>query len=356
MKGRFLIFLFVVCVLTITILVIIGKTDAIGPFVVVGIGAFAIFLGTFKQTKNLSFPFWIFTSVAAALYYPAVFTSWGSFNLSQLIVPLLMLIMFGMGTAMSVRDFLGIIKMPKGVLVGLLCQLGIMPLVGFGVATLFKFPPEIAAGIILVGCSPSGLASNVMSYIANANLALSLTLTALATLIAPLTTPFLMSMLADQLVPIDFWAMMWSIVKIVFIPIIAGLLFNHYFQERFPKLEKAMPKVSMVGIIIIIAVITAAGREDLISIGLLLVLACLIHNLSGYFLGYWGAKLFKMDEESCRTIALEVGMQNSGLASGIALEMGRMATMGLGPIVFGPLMNITGSSLAGWWRKEVVTL
>ena len=135
--------------------------------------------------------------------------------------------------------------------------------------------------------------------------------------------------------------------------VIAGLLFNHFFKGKFPWMDKAMPIVSMIGIAVVITVITAAGRDSLITIGVALVIAAFIHNILGYSLGYWLCKLAKMEEASCRTIALEVGMQNSGLASGIALEMGKVATMGLAPAIFGPLMNITGSSLATWWRGSV---
>ena len=138
----------------------------------------------------------------------------------------------------------------------------------------------------------------------------------------------------------------------VLLPIIAGLAFNHFFHGRFPLVDKAMPKLSMFGIAMIITVITAAGRDNLLSIGLFLIVLVLIQNILGYILGYSSAKLLKMDEASSRTIAFEVGMQNSGLASGIALEMGRVASMGLAPAIFGPVMNITGSSLAVWWKGK----
>ncbi len=314
--------------------------------------ALAISIQLFARQKNFAFSFWVMAAVSAAMFYPHFFTHIGDFNTSGLIVPLLMLIMFGMGTAMSIQDFVRVVKMPKGVLIGILCQFTIMPLVGFTIVKLFEFPPEIAGGIILVGCSPSGLASNVMSYIANANLALSLTLTAIATMLAPVLTPLLMKVLADQYVPIAFVPMMQSILKIVIVPVIAGLLFNHFFKKRFPWMDKAMPIVSMVGIAVVITVITAAGRDSLMKIGVALVIAALIHNTLGYVLGYWLCRLAKMEEASCRTIALEVGMQNSGLASGIALEMGKVATMGLAPAIFGPLMNISGSTLATWWRSS----
>lgn len=294
----------------------------------------------------------IFSAVSAAMYFPQLFTRWGSFELSSLIVPLLQVIMFGMGTALSWRDFTGVLAMPKGVLVGVVCQFTIMPLVGTSLAYVFGFPPEIAAGIILVGSCPSGLASNVMSFIAKANLALSVTLTAVATMLAPLMTPLLMEWLAGEYVPVEFWGMMWSIIKIVIIPIAAGLVFHHFFHGRFRWLDAAMPFVSMAGIALIITIITAAGRDSLLEIGFLLILATLLHNLLGYALGYTASRLMRMPERDCRTIALEVGLQNGGLASGLALEMGKLATVGLAPAVFGPLMNITGSSLAAWWRDK----
>ena len=330
----------------------LGWAAWLGPVAILFFILLALALGGSEQWRRLAFTAWIIAAVATSLFYPAPFRELWGFDLKKLIVPLLMVIMFGMGTAMSLRDFAGVIRMPKGVFVGLLCQFTIMPLVGFGLTKMFTFPPEIAAGLILVGCSPSGLASNVMAFIARANLALSLTLTAIATLLAPVFTPMLMSLLAGQLVPVNAWAMMLDILRIVILPVVGGLFFNHFFYRRIPWLARLMPKVSMTGIAVIIAIITAAGRDSLLTIGTSLILAAFIHNISGYFFGYWGARLFGLDRQSCRTIALEVGLQNSGLASGLALEMGKVATTGLAPAVFGPLMNVTGSSLASWWRKE----
>ena len=393
-----------------------GKSSYTGPLLF-GFFAFLAFgVRGNPVGKGFSYTIMIFAAVTISMYYPSLFLKWGDFELKATIVPLLQIIMFGMGSQMSFRDFAGVIKMPKGVLLGLACQFTIMPIIGFTIATTFGFPPEIAAGIILVGSSPSGLASNVMSFIAKANLALSVTLTAVATMLAPLITPSLMKLLAGQFVPIDFWGMMLSIINMVILPIVAGLMFNTlaygneklrskinqglvYFLiiagknlillqtseietgaallqfakdlawflllpiivallvsklkgDKLSVLNKLTALFSMAGIGAIILVITAAGRDSLLDIGLLLILACLLHNSAGYFLGYWICKLARMDEKSCRTIALEVGMQNGGLASGIALEMGRVATIGLAPAVFGPMMNITGSSLATWWRRK----
>lgn len=301
--------------------------------------------------KGFTFTVLIFSAVSLAMFYPGYFVQVGTFKPKVLIIPLLQIIMFGMGTTMSMQDFLGVLKMPKAVLVGLICQFTIMPFLGFGLAKLFNFPPEIAAGVILIGCSPSGLASNVMSYIANANVPLSVTLTAVATIAAPFITPFLMQQLAGQYIPIDLWKMMLDIAKMVILPIGAGLLFNYFFHGKAKWLDLAMPIISMAGIAIIVTVITANGRDGLLQIGLTLILAAILHNVLGYFLGYLSAKLVGLNQRDCRTIAIEVGMQNGGLASGIALTMNKIATVGLAPAVFGPWMNISGSSLATWWRS-----
>jgi BASS family bile acid:Na+ symporter len=333
---------------------VMGYGAHCGPIVIAFFVSLAVNLSTYPRWRGFVYTVSIFAAVAAAMYYPAFFSEAVGFDLKKLIVPLLMVIMFGMGTSMSLKDFAGVFKMPKGVLIGLLCQFTIMPVIGLGLAILSGLPKEVAAGILLVGCSPSGLASNVMAYISGANLALSLTLTAVATLLAPVVTPFLMKILAGELVPIDFWAMQWSIVKIVIIPIVAGLLFNRLARNRFAWLHQWMPKVSMAGIAIIITIITAAGRDSLLDIGLILIGVVIVHNISGFVLGYWISRGLGMDERSARTIAIEVGMQNSGLASGLALEMGRVATTGLAPSVFGPFMNISGSALATYWQSKQV--
>jgi BASS family bile acid:Na+ symporter len=303
--------------------------------------------------KGFSFTIMIFAAVSLAMYYPQYFVQVGDFKLSKLIVPLLQLIMFGMGAALSLSDFSAVIQTPKGVVLGLVCQFTIMPFMGWGLTQVFTFPPEIAAGIILVGSCPSGLASNVMSYLARANLALSVTLTAIATLLAPVITPFYMNLLAGQFIEVSFLSMMWDIIKIIILPIGAGLLFNKIMHGRSKAIDDFMPLISMISIGFIIVIITSAGRASLMTVGPLLILATLIHNCSGYVLGYWSGRLFRMSEKDCRTIAIEVGLQNGGLASGLALAMGKLSTVGLAAAVFGPTMNITGSSLALWWRTKI---
>src|SRR5881394_672296 len=195
--------------------------------------------------KGLSFTMIILAMVCAAMYHPAYFKSYGDFKFSVLIIPLLQIIMFGMGTELSIKDFANVVKMPRGIIVGVVGHYIIMPLVGFSVAHLFNFPKEIAAGIILVGCCPSGLASNVMSFRARANLALSVSVTAMSTLLAPFLTPMLMRLLGGEFIEISFWPMVWDIVKIVILPILAGLVFHYFVRGRFSVIDKAMPVISM---------------------------------------------------------------------------------------------------------------
>jgi BASS family bile acid:Na+ symporter len=329
-----------------------GKGALAGRFVMGFFLALAVAFQRHEKLQGFSFTAVIFAAVACAMYYPSLFIQWGDFKLSGLIIPLVQLIMFGMGVSMSLSDFASVARSPKGVLIGVVAQFLIMPSLGYAIAKASGFPPEVAAGVILIGCSPSGLASNVMSYLAKANVPLSLTVTSVTTLLAPFVTPLLMERLAGTYIEIDPVKMMWDIAKMILLPIGAGLLVNRLLYGRTAWLDRAMPLLSMASIAMIIVVITAAGRDSLLSIGPQLIGWVLIHNLAGYGLGYGAAKALRMSEKDSRTVALEVGMQNGGLASGIAKELGKIATVGLAPAVFGPLMNITGSILASYWHRR----
>jgi BASS family bile acid:Na+ symporter len=373
----------------------------------------AIGLGAVPSLKGYQYTAWIISAVVAGMVYPDAFKNWGGVNLRDktLILVIIQLVMFGMGTHMSLKDFSGLASTGKGVLVGLFCHFSIMPLMGLLLTKVFQFEPEIAAGIILIGSCSSGLASNVMVYLAKANLVLSVIVTAMATLVAPLLTPLLMKTLAGTLVEIKFVDMMMEIIKIVLVPIgaallhdflkratvlhkrnvnimaaiaviwvvtvlllqhniankgllqsmqlsaffagalVAGLLY-HWLWMTFPKIDSIMPLISMFGIVYFTTVTTAAGRENLMKIGLLLFIASAIHNAAGYFFGYWLSRLFGMDKNSSRTIAFEVGLQNGGMASGIAGSMGKLGTVGLAAAVFSPWMNISGSLLANYWKRR----
>ena len=349
--------------------------------------------------KNYTYTIFIILAVIVAYFFPGLFIEAGGIKLTTLIMPMLQVIMFGMGTTMSADDFKGVIQNPKGVLVGLMCQFAIMPFLGFGIAKMFNFPPEIAAGIILIGSSPSGLASNVMAYIAKANVALSITITSCATLLAPFLTPFFMKFLGGGYINIDVWKMMWDITKIVILPILLGVGINALLPALSKRLQKVLPLISMAGIGFVIVTVTAAGHESLATVGGLLlvaifgffgilqilqkqsilvgeaksklwlntikygamvvvagyIIAVLLHNLGGFVIGYFSSKLlFKLPEQDCRTVAIEVGLQNGGLASALAVQMGKIATVGLASALFGPLMNITGSLLASFWAIRPV--
>ena len=377
----------------------------------------ALGLGALPAWKGYQYTAWILAAVVAAMIYPSVFLRWGDFDLRNpwVVLVVVQLVMFGMGTQMSLKDFLGVLKMPWGVVVAVVCQFLIMPLTGFLLIKVFPLPAEIAAGVILIGSCSSGLASNVMCFIARANLALSITATAVATLLAPVMTPLWMKLLAGELVHVDFLAMMTQIIKIVLVPISAALLHDqlksagprfrrgvmvlvaagvlwiatmalggwnwwaarlgatpllavelvtfafgavifgtvyHAIATRWPRLNRWMPLASMAGIVYFTTVTTAAGRNDLLVVGGVLIVVAILHNSAGYCFGYGLARACRLDVPSARAVAIEVGLQNGGMASGIAGAMGKLGTVGLAAAIFSPWMNISGSILANYWRKR----
>lgn len=336
-------------------ILIIGKgLNATGPFLIGALICFAVGGLGVPKIKQLGFTIWVFSAVAVGLYYPQYFQQLGSFKFTSLIVPLIQLIMFSMGTEMSLKDFEGVVKTPKAVVIGLISHFTIMPLVGVTLAKIFGFPPEIAAGVILMGSVPSGVTSNVLAFIAKANMPLSVTIAASSTLLAPIMTPFLMKILAGQYIHIDFFKMMLHVVEIIIVPIVLGLIVNKMIRSGIKWLQTIMPIISMCGVLMMLIVIVSSGRDSLLKIGPLLFIASIIHHSAGYLLGYWSGRLLGLDERSCRTISLEVGMQNGGLAAGIALQMGKIATVGLAAAIAVPWMTISGSMLANWWRNKKV--
>src|SRR5688572_29523458 len=224
---------------------------------------FAIGMGAVPALKSFRYTAWIIAAVVAAMIYPAAFTHWGSFDLRNkwLILIIIQLVMFGMGIQMSLKDFSGISTTGKGVLIGLLCHFSIMPLMGLLLTKVFHFEPEIAAGIILIGSCSSGLASNVMVYIARANLVLSVVVTAMATLVAPFLTPLLMKLLAGTLIEVKFISMMMDIIKIVIVPIGAALL-HDYLKTATPKIWKV---VIVIAIICVIWLVALAQIVEMVS-------------------------------------------------------------------------------------------
>lgn len=320
--------------------------------VVGGLALLALSLRRSPRLSGYSFTLWVLAFVGASMAYPEAFRAWGGFPLATLIVPLIQVIMFGMGTGLSVGDFTRVLAMPWPVLVGLVLHFLVMPLSGWSLTRIFGFEGAVAAGVILVGSAPAGVASNVITYLARGNVALSVTMTACSTLASPVMTPLAMKLLAGQYVPVSFGEMMVSIVKMIILPIAAGLVVNRILHGRAAWMKSTLPLVSMGAICFIIAIITSLSRDKLLQVGLALIAAVAIHNAVGYLLGYWGARLAGLVEADCRTVAIEVGLQNAGMASGLAISVLKSAEAGLAPAIFGPWMNVSGSILASWWRAR----
>ena len=360
-----------------------------GPFLIVTFASLALYCMSHPVLKSFTFTVWVFAFVTASMVYPAAFMTWPGFDLDILIVPLIQIIMFGMGTTLSVADFTRVVRMPWPVFVGFVLQFSIMPLVGFALAEGFRFEPEVAAGVVLIGACPGGVASNVMTYLAGGDVALSVTMTACSTLASPVMTPLMMKLLAGKMVPVPFFGMMFTIINMIIVPIVAGLLANHILYDRRRRflrgwllglvgavsillatlvgvyapsvilavgggslgkdglvvgllligvvalaklvigvwlrgpenwMDKVLPVVSMAGICLIIAIITAQSRDDLVKIAPYIIIAAMLHNCIGYLLGYWSARLLRLNEIACRTVAIEVGLQNGGMASGLAMK------------------------------------
>ncbi|WP_414617959.1 bile acid:sodium symporter family protein [Dyadobacter sp. 32] len=329
-----------------------GQIGAAGPFLITFLVALSISFRGFAALKGLAFTVFILGVCATALYYPVVFVRVNGFELAGLITPLIQLIMFGTGSSMAVKDFVELSKSPRSVIVGVLAHFTIMPMLGFLLAKGSQLAPEISAGIILLGCSPTSVTASLFAYLARANVALAITVTSLTTLLAPLLIPLLMKLFAGGFIEIDVLGMMWGMVKIVVIPIAAGLLLNKFLNGRARWLHAGMPYVSMFGVALIVAIIMAAGRDSILNIGYLLLLIVFVHNLTGYFLGYWASRWCRLNERDARTIALVTGMQNAGLVSGIAKVMGKIATVGLASAICGPIMGFTASVLSSYWSTK----
>ena len=410
----------VVCALAIIVMLAMGYRVEVGSLTVLMFCALAIFFMGNRILKGFAFSIWVFAGVAASLFYPEAFGTWFGYDLKILIVPLIQIIMFGMGTTLNVKDFARVIKLPLPILIGMVLQFGAKPLIALGTAMLFGFKGEIAAGVVLIGSVPGGVASNLMTYLASGDVALSVTMTSCSTLISPVMTPFLMKTLGGRFISIEFLTMMFSILNMIIVPIVAGLIANKILYSRsewansaknmiiifvislfialismtfdsifigrlialrsgviigslllgsvaLSKLiiniifhgpenwmDKTLPIVSMAGIVYIIAIITARSQGQLVNVGFALIIVSLIQIFSGYVLGYWISRGFRLSEKTARTVSIEVGLQNGGMASGLAINVLRSADAALASAIYGPMMNVTGSILATWWHKKPV--
>lgn len=274
---------------------------------------------------------------AVALFLPASFT-W----VAPQITKLLGVVMFGMGMTLRLEDFKEIFRRPKEIFIGVAAQFLIMPLLAYALATLFDLPPELAAGVILVGTCPGGTASNVMTYLAKGDLALSVSMTMTTTLLAPIVTPILTLWLAGTWIEVSLAAMMLSIVQIVIAPILLGVIINHFFRDFVSKITILLPTVSITAILLIVGGVVSVNADKILDVGLILMLVVMLHNICGYALGFAVAKAFNMNISKAKAISIEVGMQNSGLAVSLAmLHFGAAAA--IPGAIFSVWHNISGS-------------
>jgi BASS family bile acid:Na+ symporter len=260
-----------------------------------------------------------------------------------------------MGATLTVDDFVRILKLPKGVLVGAVLQFSVMPFLGWGVSKMLGLPPELALGMILLGASPGGISSNVITYLAKGNVALSVTMTAVSTLLAPVMTPLMVYLYARQNIDVDYVGMFWSILATVVVPVVLGLVFNGLMKWKKVDTAKAevwLALVSMVAICLICGLICAKSQGQIAKVGLVLLVGVTLHNVFGYLLGYWGSRIVGMNEQDSRTIAIEVGLQNGGMAANLATDVLKNASAAIAPALFAPVMNVTGSILAAIWAQQ----
>jgi BASS family bile acid:Na+ symporter len=294
------------------------------------------------------FPLWALLASVIAYVLPAPLVA-----LKPAIVPLLGVVMFGMGMTLTWDSFAEVLGRPATILLGTLLQFLVMPLAAWLVAGLLSLPPLLAAGLILVGSCPGGTASNVVCYLARGDVALSITLTTVSTLLAVLATPAFTLLYAGAKVSVPAASMVASIAKIVLLPVIAGVLLNQLAGARLASLSHWFPLLSVVAIVVIIAIIVALDHANFGAVGIAVGTAVILHNGMGLAAGYWIPRLLGQDERTCRTLAIEVGMQNSGLGVALAVKY-FSASAALPGALFSIWHNLSGSLLAGWWRRRTV--
>jgi BASS family bile acid:Na+ symporter len=292
------------------------------------------------------FTFWIIIFSAVAYFYPIYFA-----DLRTLIVPTLGVIMFGMGVTLTTDDFKRVFLRPKDVGVGVITQYTVMPFIGFVLAKIFGLDPLLAAGVVLVGSCPGGTSSNVMTYLARGDVAFSVTMTSVSTILSPIMLPFLMYTYAGEWINVPVLKLFISTVQIILLPVGLGLLLRILIKDKIKYVLPVLPSVSSAAIIFIVAVIVAANSASIASVGLLVAVIAIIHNTFGFLIGYRVARFFGMDVNRARAVSIEIGMQNSGLAVALAnTYFGALAA--LPGAIFSVWMNISGSALAWWWRRS----
>ena len=291
---------------------------------------------------------WVIVFSAIAFFYPEPFKPVGKY-----ISYMLGIIMLGMGLTMSFEDFRLVLTRPKDVFYGVFFRYLIMPLVGFGVAKLLGLPPALAAGMVLLGAAPSGTGSNVMTYIAKGDTALSITVSSINTILAPVLTTYIFAYLAGAMIPIDVVGLLVDIVKIVLIPVAAGVLLHMAAPVLVEKLTKVVPAVSVIFIITIIASVVALNAAKLATVALVLCVAVMIHNIAGLLLGYYSGRVVGMSKKKSRAITFEIGMENSGLA--VALALAHLDPLAALPAAVMTVWEyVAGTLLASYWGNKPV--
>lgn len=285
---------------------------------------------------------------ALALFFPSYFT----FIKPIFINPLLGLIMFGMGLSIKLEDFKLLFKKPKEVIIGVIAQFVVMPFLAFVLVKVFSLPPEIAIGVILVGASPGGTSSNVITYLSKGDVALSVAITSCTTFLAPIMTPFLIYILAGESIQIDMFGMFYSIVQVVIVPIILGAIIHKFFPKFADLMEGVLPLISTIGIVAIIASIVSKNSQNLLSSSFMIVLIVALHNIFGYLLGFLIGKITKQPLAKIKAISIEVGMQNSGLAASLAVTHFALYPLASVPAaIFSVWHNISGGILASIYSR-----
>lgn len=260
---------------------------------------------------------------------------------------LLMIVMFGMGLTLKIEDFKVVFTRPKDIIIGAISQFTIMPLLAFLLSMIFKLPAELAVGVILVGTCPGGTSSNVMTYLAKGDVALSVGMTSVSTILAPIATPILTLLYAGQRVNVNAVNMFMSIIQVVIIPIGLGFIINRFFDKFTSHIKEILPLISVLAIVSIVAAVVSANSSRLMQVGYLIIIVVMLHNCLGYLLGFIVSKLLRLNNAKCKAISIEVGMQNSGLATSLATT--HFASMPLATVpgaIFSVWHNISGSIVA----------
>lgn len=292
-----------------------------------------------------TFAIWVLLFAVIAFFAPAQFTWLGKY-----IVPLLGVIMFGMGLTLSKEDFREVVRRPRDVAIGVAGQFIIMPGLAWLLTQVLNLPPEVAVGVILVGCCPGGTASNVMTFLARGDVALSVAVTSVTTLVAPIVTPALIYLLASQWIEVSAAAMFWSIVQVVVLPIALGVAAQYLLGKRVQHGVAVLPLISVVAIVAIVAAVVAGNQARIASSGLMIFAVVVLHNGLGLLIGYGLAKAFGMSVAKRKAISIEVGMQNSGL--GVALATAHFSPLAAVPsAIFSVWHNISGPLAATLFRR-----